>query len=194
MNPNASLSPETVYTVQVSTGVKDANGVALASAYSSSFTTGANVFSLWAPQPQTVSAAADNDVELGLKFASSQNGSVKAITFYKSPADTLTSHTVTLWDAAGAPLGTATTGTETASGWQTATFATPIAITANATYTASYRSTAGHYSYTAGGLNAAFTNGPLTAQAGGGVFRYGGGFPESSFNGNNYWVDVVMGE
>jgi hypothetical protein len=47
----------------------------------------------------------------------------------------------------------------------------------------------------ANGFNTAFTNGPLTALGGNnGVFRYGtgGGFPNSSWNNSNYWVDVVF--
>ena len=37
------------------------------------------------------------------------------------------------------------------------------------------------------------TNGPLTALAGGGVYAYGSSntFPTSTYNNNNYWVDVV---
>ena len=37
------------------------------------------------------------------------------------------------------------------------------------------------------------TNGPLTALAGGGVYAYGSSntFPTSTYNDNNYWVDVV---
>lgn len=192
IDPTAALGATTTYTVSISTGVKDANGVALTSTYASNFTTGENVLSLWAPATQTVNAAIDSDLELGLRFQSSQAGAITKITFYKSPNDTVTSRTVTLWSATGTSLGTATTTSETASGWQTATFPTPIAITSGTTYVASYRSTAGHYSYTTGNLSAAFTNSSLTALAGGGVFKYGGGFPDQSFNNNNYWVDVVF--
>lgn len=192
IDPTASLAATTTYTVSVSTAVKDANGVALASTYTSNFTTGINAFSLWAPAAQTVSNASDSDLEVGLKFTSSQNGNISSIVFYKSPNDTQTTHTVTLWNAAGTSLGTATTTSETASGWQTATFTTPIAITSGTTYTASYRSTAGQYVYTAAGLSSSFTNGPLTALANGGVYKYAGGFPDQTFNANNYWVDVIL--
>lgn len=192
IDPSANLNPNKTYTVTMSTDIKDANGVALANPYTSSFTTGENAFSLWAPATQTVSSATDNNVELGLRFQSSQSGKITKILFYKSPTDTATTHTVTLWNASGSSLGTATSTNETASGWQTATFANPIAITSGTNYVASYRSPTGSYSYTAGGLAAAFTNGSLTALAGGGVFRYGGGFPDQSFGNTNYWVDVVF--
>ena len=44
-----------------------------------------------------------------------------------------------------------------------------------------------------GHVAAAVTNGPLTAQASGGVYAYGSAstFPTSSYNASNYWVDVI---
>lgn len=192
ITPSAALSPLTAYILNISTGVEDANGVALASSYTSSFTTGDNASSLWAPAPQTVSFATDSNVELGVRFQSGLGGNITKIAFYKNPSDTATTHTVTLWSSGGTSLGTATTSSETSSGWQAATFASPIAISANTTYVASYRSTTGFYSYTSAGLASAFANGSLTALAGGGVFKYGGGFPDQSFGNTNYWVDVVF--
>ena len=46
------------------------------------------------------------------------------------------------------------------------------------------------------GLASAVTNGPLTALAGGGVYAYGSSntFPTSTYNNNNYWVDVVYSQ
>ncbi len=68
-----------------------------------------------------------------------------------------------------------------------------MAITAGTTYVASYFSSTGHPAATSGGLASAVTNGPLTALAGGGVYAYGSSntFPTSTYNANNYWVDVV---
>ena len=61
---------------------------------------------------------------------------------------------------------------------------------------ASYLTSAGHYAITAQGLASAVTNGPLTAQAAGGVFAYGSAstFPTDSYNASNYWVDVVYSQ
>jgi hypothetical protein len=90
--------------------------------------------------------------------------------------------------------------TETASGWQQANFATPVAITAGTVYVASYFAPVGHYAgdagaFTAGGVD----NAPLHAlqdgvSGGDGVFAYGSSsvFPTNSVNGTNYWVDVVF--
>jgi hypothetical protein len=89
---------------------------------------------------------------------------------------------------------------ETASGWQQATFATPVAITANTTYVASYHTNVGNYAYTLNCLTSSgVTNGPLTALANGmaggnRVHGYGtsSGFPNQTWNLSNYWVDVVF--
>ncbi|AWN46780.1 Mo-co oxidoreductase dimerization domain protein [Methylobacterium terrae] len=145
----------------------------------------------------TPAATNTNDtspVELGVKFQSSTAGTVSAIKFYKGTQDTGT-HTGTLWSSTGQKLATATFTNETASGWQTATFSSPVTLSPGATYTASYHTDAGRYSTTANGFASAVTSGPLTASSSGnGVFAYGGtsAFPTQSFQNTNYWVDVVF--
>jgi hypothetical protein len=67
-------------------------------------------------------------------------------------------------------------------------------------YVASYHTDVGHYSADQAYFNAAgVTNGPLTAlqtgvDGGDGVYAYGlvSAFPSNSYNGTNYWVDVVF--
>jgi hypothetical protein len=137
-------------------------------------------------------------VELGLKFRSDVAGTIKGVRFYKSAANTGV-HTGSLWTAAGTLLGTVTFTNETASGWQEAQFASPIPINPNVTYVVSYHTNSGHYSASGGYFNSAgFDNGTLhalstTAAGGNGVYIYGvSSFPVSSFNGANYWVDVVF--
>jgi hypothetical protein len=95
-------------------------------------------------------------------------------------------------------LGTVTFTGETASGWQQATFATPVTVNANTTYVASYYAPVGRYSVNENYFSSATTRGPLTALQNGtdganGVYRYGAsGFPTSSYLSSNYWVDVVF--
>ncbi len=98
-------------------------------------------------------------------------------------------------------LGQVTFSNETASGWQTATFATPVQVTANTTYIASYLAPNGGYSVNSGQFSSSgYDNSPLHALAssaytnGDGLYLYSGSaaFPTSSFNGSNYWVDVVF--
>src|SRR6202022_3883625 len=89
-----------------------------------------------------------------------------------------------------------------ASGWQQVSFASPVSVTANTTYVASYFAPAGNYSFDGGYFTTASKDSaPLHAlQAGvdgpNGVFTYSSttAFP-TSFNSTtnaNYWVDVVF--
>lgn len=150
------------------------------------------LFSLW-PSTTTPGHATGNDsasVELGVKFTSSSAGQIVGVRFYKATNSTGT-HTGTLWSAAGAKLATGTFSGETASGWQTLTFATPIAITAGTSYVASYHTV--QYSYDepyAWPRTAA----PLSAPAAAGVYAYGATstFPKSTFNSTNYYADVLF--
>ncbi|MFD1728966.1 DUF4082 domain-containing protein, partial [Rhizobium viscosum] len=102
-----------------------------------------------------------------------------------------------LWTSTGTKLASATFTNTTASGWQTVNFTTPVTITANTTYVASYHTT-GAYVATNNFFTAAVTSGPLTASASGnGVYRYGGSattgiFPNATYNAANYYADVVF--
>ena len=142
-----------------------------------------------------------------MRFQADTGGVITGIRFYKSAANTGT-HVGNLWTSTGTLLATATFTNETASGWQQVNFATPVAITANTVYVASYHTTVGHYcrgrEYFA---TAGVDSPPLhalqnTASAGNGLFTYDATtgctptvqpcFPASSFNCANYWVDVVF--
>lgn len=195
VTPTADLASATTYTVTVGTGVTDAAGNPLARPHAWTFTTGAARASLWFPADQAVSTATDDtaSVELGVRFSSDVDGRVTGIAFYRSAADDAANHTVTLWDTStGQALATATTQTETAAGWQLASFDTPVSISAGTPYTASYTAPAGRYGFTSGGLSGGFANGHLSVPADGGVFRYGTGMPAESHMGSNYWVDVEL--
>ncbi|HEU5080695.1 MAG TPA: DUF4082 domain-containing protein [Opitutaceae bacterium] len=157
--------------------------------------------SIWSSSvvPAIVDAGADSSVELGVKFRSDVGGTITGIRFYKSAANTGT-HTGSLWSSSGTLLATATFSGETASGWQQVTFSSPVAITANTVYVASYHVTAGHYSANnAYFASAGADNAPLHALANNvsgpnGVFAYGAStiFPNQSYNTSNYWVDVLF--
>ncbi len=137
-------------------------------------------------------------VELGVKFRSDVTGYITGIRFYKT-ADNIGTHTGTLWSSAGANLATATFSGESSTGWQEVLFDTPVAVTANTTYVASYHTTAGNYALGTSFAGAGVDNTPLHALQGGvdgpnGVYIYGGGgvFPTDSFASSNYLVDVVF--
>ncbi|ACI59294.1 outer membrane adhesin like protein (plasmid) [Rhizobium leguminosarum bv. trifolii WSM2304] len=144
--------------------------------------------------PAVVNTDDNAAVELGVKFQSSVAGTVSGIRFYKSSLDTGT-HTGSLWSSTGTRLATLTFTNETASGWQSATFSSPVTLTAGQTYTASYHTNVGNYSTTANYFLSNVTSGPLTAPASGnGVYNYSSAsaFPTNSFDQTNYWVDVMF--
>ncbi|HEY4202521.1 MAG TPA: DUF4082 domain-containing protein [Devosiaceae bacterium] len=142
--------------------------------------------------PSTGADGDPNPVELGMRFAVSANGTITGLRYYKTAGDTGT-HTGSLWTASGQLLKTATFTNETASGWQTVTFDSPVTVTAGTTYVASYQSN-GHYAATPNYFVTSHSNGGITAPSGNnGLFAYGSGneFPNESYNATNYWVDVL---
>jgi hypothetical protein len=172
-------------------------GTGPASARSNAVTPWAMIFDL--ATPAVADSGDGGSVELGVKFRADHDGSVVGIRFHKAQANTGT-HIGSLWTATGTRLAQATFTGESASGWQTVTFASPVAITGGTTYVASYFAPSGHYSTTANGLASAVDNPPLLALANAtsanGVFAYGAAstFPSRSFNASNYWVDVLFGD
>jgi hypothetical protein len=148
--------------------------------------------------PSIIDAEDGSSVELGVKLTSSVNGTITGIRFYKSAANTGT-HVGSLWSASGELLAQATFTNETASGWQSATFSEPVAITAGTTYVAGYLAPNGNYSATSVAFSSAgIENPPLMALANGtslnGVYAYSGEstFPTNSYNSTNYYVDVTF--
>ncbi|GAA2109876.1 hypothetical protein GCM10009841_31490 [Microlunatus panaciterrae] len=200
--PTSPLAAGTTYTATVS-GARDAAGNTMTPvtwSFTTATSTSACPCTIWA-STTTPSVLMDPDtgsVELGVKFRASQNGYVTGIRFYKGTGNTGT-HVGSLWSRTGTRLANATFTGESASGWQQVLFAAPVAITANTTYVASYYAPNGRYSVNDGYFaTSATTRGPLTAlqngtDGGNGVYKYGtSGFPTSTYQSGNYWVDVVF--
>ena len=188
----SGLTNGTAYAFSVT--ATNANGTGAASAASAAVTPEDTVFDF--VTPSTPDSGDPSSVELGVKFTPSVNGVVTGVRFYKAAANT-GAHVGSLWSSSGTLLASGTFSNETASGWQTLTFSSPVTVTAGTTYVAGYLAPNGHYSYAAGGFaSTGATNGPLTALANGtsanGVYAYSGTstFPSSSYNATNYWVDV----
>jgi Domain of unknown function (DUF4082)/Bacterial Ig-like domain (group 3)/Bacterial Ig-like domain/Bacterial Ig domain len=202
LTPNSPLATSTTYTAAVS-GAVDAAGNVMAP-ISWTFTTASsasfNGVSIWSSTatPSVASFNDPNPYELGVKFQATVNGYITGIRFYKGSGNTGT-HIGNLWTSTGTLLATATFTSETATGWQQVLFSSPVAITANTTYVASYHTNAGDYALDAGYFASnGVSNGPLIAlsnSAGGGNGVYAAGasaFPTNTYNSNNYWVDVVF--
>ena len=142
----------------------------------------------------------DQAVELGVKFITNGSMLVQGVRFYKG-AGNAGLHTAHLWNSAGVLLATQNFVAETASGWQTSLFDSPIQVTAGQIYTASYFAPGGHYAADANGLldgNGLVSNPvyvPASSAVGGnGVYLYGeaGGFPINDYEESNYYVDVIV--
>jgi hypothetical protein len=148
--------------------------------------------------PKLVDSNDSNPVELGVKFRADSNGYVTGLRFYKASTNVGT-HVGHVWSRAGLLLGSATFTSETGSGWQQVNFSTPIAVSANTTYIASYFAPSGHYSANTNAFaTTGIDNAPLHALANGvdgsdGVYLYSsaGGFPTNTYQATNYWVDIV---
>jgi hypothetical protein len=155
--------------------------------------------SIWSDTatPANPNEADSSAVELGVKLRSDSAGSITGIRFYKSSQNT-GAHVGRLWSASGQLLASATFANETSSGWQRASFASPVAIAANTTYVASYGAPNGHYADDAGFFSAAGVDSPpLHALRSGvaganGVYGDLGTFPTNAYVDSNYWVDVVF--
>lgn len=138
-----------------------------------------------------------SDVELGFKFIPSVNGTISGVRFYKQGSMGGT-HVGRLWQSDGTPMANATF-TETASGWQSVSFSSPVTVTAGTTYVASVTMNDGRYIATPNYFTSNIVNGPLTAPSGpssggNGVFNVTAGTFPSTGSGNNanYWIDVAF--
>ncbi len=148
--------------------------------------------------PTNANESDSSAIEVGTKFRSAVSGYITGLKFYKGSSNTGT-HTGQLYAVDGTLLASDVFTGETASGWQTLQFTTPVAITAGTTYVAAYHSPSGYYAYTANYFGSAVSSPPLTALADGtdgsnGLFIYSAepAFPNASYQMSNYWVDVVF--
>jgi len=196
--PSGALAGGTAYTASVS--ASDTSGNVMPSPVTWSFTTAGGVSCpcmLFASDavPAQANTGDPSAVSLGVKFVPSVDGYVTGVRFYKSLSNTGT-HTGTLWSASGAQLATGTFTGETASGWQSLQFASPVAVTGGTTYVVSYFAPNGHYADNQNFFTTSYVNDPLTAPGGAnanGVYLYGSaGFPTDSWNSSNYWVDPIF--
>ena len=211
LTPGTVLGAGVTYTALLHGGatdprVKDATGIALAADVSWSFTTAVALGSgcpcgAWgaATTPTLASAADPNPVELGVRFRTDVNGFVSGVRFYKGTGNTGT-HTGSLWTTGGTRLATAAFGTETATGWQQVDFATPVAVTANTVYVASYFAPRGNYAadlryFANTGVDVPPVHLLRDGTSGAnGLYAYASAstFPNASYLSSNYWVDVVF--
>jgi hypothetical protein len=204
LTPTSPLLASVTYSAKVTTGVKDLAGNALAADRTWSFSTVAGPAcpcSAWnsSATPADPDVNDPNPVELGVKFRVDLNGFITGIRYYKGTTNTGT-HIGNLWSTSGQLLATATFVNETSSGWQQVNFSSPVAVTANTVYVASYHTATGNYAannnfFASSGVD----NAPVHLLQDGvsganGVYAYSASsiFPSSTYQSSNYWVDVIF--
>lgn len=157
----------------------------------------AQTFTLWpdSPTPDNPSASdTEGPVELGTKFNTDVPGFINSIRFYRGTTST-GPYVVSLWTNSGVLLARKT-ATVSGFGWQEVVFDSPVAISSDTTYVASYHTQFG-YAISEEYFGSGVHNGPLHALASGldgfnGVFTYSATptFPNEGFQSSNYWIDV----
>lgn len=158
---------------------------------------GTSVYATGQPTAAPDTVATSTPHEMGMKFRSDVAGKVTGVRFYKGVGNTGT-HTGKLWSKNGTRLASVRFYGESASGWQSATFSTPVSILANTTYVVSVYMPRGHFSIQENAFSSNINNGSMHGLANGvdgsnGVYNYGGaGFPTSSWHSSSYFVDATF--
>lgn len=194
-SPSSDLSPGTAYTVSVS-GAKSLTGTTMSGTTTVTFTTagsGACPCSLLQTTsiPNLSDTGDGSAVTLGLRLSSSVSGQITGLRYYRDANNTGT-HTGALWNSDGSQKLASLTFSDSGVGWQTASFSSPVSVTAGTTYVASYYAPNGHYSADVNYFSTPVTNTPLSSVGTGSSYFYGNGFPNSSYMASNYYVDVVF--
>lgn len=175
-------------------------------------------WSIWpATNGPNTDVADPTDISRGVIFQLSAPGWLTAIRFYRGTVN-VGNHTGgapigRLYAVAGETpvVGTDVTFTLSGTGWQTATLAIPVLLSAGVRYkavvlTGNYTATGGYFASGAG--VGGIVNGILTApDAGGNPLGIGGiqqgsyrqptvglQYPNQYFGGGNYWVDVIVAD
>lgn len=187
-DPDAALTGRTRFTAEVT----ETGGPPAAWSFETAAPDGCPCTLFSGAVPTTASASDGARVELGVRFAPVEPGEVTGLRFYRGEGN-VGPHTGTLWSADGEALATVTFPAGAAPGWQTALFDVPVEVTPGASYVASYLAPRGGYAVTGEYFTGeALARGPLTADGRNGLYVYGGGFPQDSYRGSNYFVDVVF--
>src|SRR6476620_9125730 len=130
--------------------------------------------SLWSSaEPSSGAVDPDgNSVELGTRFKARVAGAVVGLRYWRTP-ENQGPHVGTLWSGGGRRLATVAFTGESSSGWQTARFASPVAVSAGSWYVVSYHAPNGRY-FASEGYRARSHSRALAVTIGrSGVYAYG---------------------
>jgi parallel beta-helix repeat protein len=156
---------------------------------------GSDVQGLW-DDADTSKVRADADsraVELGMKFTADAPVEVEGLRVYIA-SEAADVKSVSLWSEDGDLIAKARVSDVEGKGWQEVSFDKPVVLEEGEDYVASYFTNNGRYAATSNYFTADRDLGPVSVEADAGVYSYSdrGGFPQQSFKGSNYWVDLML--
>jgi methionine-rich copper-binding protein CopC len=195
LQPTPELTVGATYTVEVS-GARDAAGNVMApESWSFTVATCPCAFFDAGDMPAVTDVSGGGALELGMQFLVTTDGFVTGVRYYRgsnSPGD----HVVSLWErGTGLRLASAPVPS-TAAGWQTVTFATPVAVSSTQPhgYVVSYFAPQGGFAYSPGFVGTTLSSGPLfhSGSVGDGYYHIGWSAMPTTPYSNNYWVSPVF--
>ena len=131
-------------------------------------------------------------VELGLSFSTQHGGTVTAVQYFQSPAQSgVTS--ATLWTSTGEVLARAQFDASDVEGWRTIPLTSPVSLIAGGSYVVSYHAPKGSYAVAEGDVSSGTLRNGFVINDGAGVYKYGeSGFPTRVNQSSSYLVDIVF--
>lgn len=169
---------------------------------------------IWPATDGSAFASEDDPVNLGTEFYVTQQAWAVSLHIWRF--NTTMSGTVLgrIWIASGASAGTALAGTDvtfnlSGTGWLTADLDAPVELTPLVRYRVSMLAPSGYTGtgsyWTSGAGSSGITSGIIIAPSSGpggdqsgkqGSFEYDSvrAYPDSTFQGGNYWVDVTVSD
>lgn len=162
--------------------------------------------------PATAAATDDTAYAMGLTFYATQTAWISEIRWFQPSTNSPSSATrsVALWRvddvSSGTNLSGTVTGSTTVTGWNTVAFSSPIQLTANQQYRATVLHPAGRYAatsnwfdtgtgstnYVEGFLVVPNTANTVGVDQGSYIASSTMAYPNNSFQGANYWIDVTV--
>src|SRR4051812_14522117 len=134
------------------------------------------------------------NVELGTRFsvAAPDSGAywLTKVRYWRAPNRAINTNRVNVYDSSGRQVarGSLDFPDGTPGGTVDVPLAEPLRLTPGKTYTVSYSAPTGHYPSQRGAFASARDVGPLHFAADAGVYRYGGGWPTSSWAPAGYYL------
>lgn len=145
-------------------------------------------------EPDIARAEDVDAVELGLMFAPTVPGELVGIRTYHAGHGSDEESFARLWSSSGTLMAEAALTDQPDQGWNVVDLTEPVPLAAGETYVVSYFAPSGGYPVTHSAFTSPTTGSWFQLPASAGVFTYGenGGFPTSSHQASNYFVDPLF--